>query len=186
MYFNYPIEPVDTSTIDLDIALTLNNGHTWYDGTGNIKYISHINNNNEMVIFLSTDTSLPTIAVGDTIYPDSISIKDERNYSYLRKPIIITGTFDPSGISQPPAVSYQPSAELTIDYEISTMNLFYSIPENQQTELTIYDITGREVTNKTHNKQGTYKLNLSTYPKGIYFINLKTETNTISRKIIIF
>ena len=66
------------------------------------------------------------------------------------------------------------------------MNLFYSIPENQQTELTIYDITGREVTNKTHNKQGTYKLNLSTYPKGIYFINLKTETNTISRKIIIF
>ncbi len=186
LYFNYPIIPIDTSIIDLDVVLGLNNSHTWYDGTGNIKYISYVNNNNEMVIFLSTDTTLPTIEVGDTIEPDSVSIKDERNYSYLKKPIIITGSFDPTGINQPPAISHQPSADLTIDYRLSTIDLFYSIPNNQQTELTIYDITGREITNKIHNKQGIYKLNLSVYPKGIYFINLKTENNTITRKIIIF
>ncbi len=188
LYFNYPIIPVDTSIIDLDVVLTLNNGHSWYDGTGNIKYISHVNNNNEMVIFLSTDTALPTIAVGDTIYPDSISIKDERNYSYLKKPIMITGSFDPTGIDEPTIdhklLTIDPV--LTIDYQLSTIDLQYSIPNNQQTELTIYDITGREITSKTQNKQGIYKINLSTYPKGIYFINLKSDDNTISRKIIIF
>ncbi len=186
LYFNYPIEQVNTSTIDLDAVLQLNNSHTWYDGTGNIKYISYVNDNTEMVIFLSTDTSLPTIEVGDTIEPDSVSIKDERNYSYLKKPIVITGSFDPTGIEQPQTPNSKLQTDLSIDYEISTMNLFYFTPNNQQTVLTIYDITGREITSKIHTKQGKYKLNLSTYPKGIYFINLKTENNTISRKIIIF
>ncbi len=186
LYFNYPIEQVDTSIINLDAVLGLNNSHTWYDGTGNIKYISYVNNNNEMVIFLSTDTALPTIQVGDTIEPDSISIKDERNYSYLKKPIIITGSFDPTGIEQPQTPNSKLQTDLSIDYQLSTIDLYYSIPDNQQTELTIYDITGREITNKIHNKQGIYKLNLSEYPKGIYFINLKTETNIISRKIVIF
>ncbi len=186
LYFNYPIEPVDTSTIDLDAVLKLSNSHTWYDGTGNIKYISYVNNNNEMLIFLSTDTSLPTIAVGDTIYPDSVSIEDERNYSYLKKPIVITGTFDPTGIDEPQTLNSKLQTNLTINYDLSTMDLCYSIPNNDQTSLIIYDITGRKITNKTHTKQGTCKLNLSEYPKGIYFINLKTETNTTSRKIIIF
>ncbi len=189
LYFNYPIIPIDTSIIDLDVVLGLNNSHTWYDGTGNIKYISYVNNNNEMVIFLSTDTAFPTIAVGDTIEPDSISIKDERNYSYLKKPMVITGSFDPTGIDENRKqliINRELPKELTISYEISTMNLFYFTSDNQQTELTIYDITGRKITNKIHTKQGKYKLNLSTYPKGIYFINLKTENNTISRKIIIF
>ena len=186
LYFNYPIEQIDTSIINLDSVLNLNNGHTWYDGIGNIKQINYVNNNNEMVIFLSTDTSIPAIVVGDIIYPDSVSIMDERNYSYLKRPIIITGSFDPSGINEPQTSKSKLQSDLAVNYKLSTMNLFYSIPNNQQTSLIIYDITGRELTNKIHNKQGTYKLNLSTYPKGVYFINLKTENNTISRKIIIF
>ena len=63
LYFNYPIFPPDTSTLNLDSILPLSDNHTWYDGTGNIKQINYTQNNTIMTIWLSTNTSIPTVLV---------------------------------------------------------------------------------------------------------------------------
>ncbi len=186
IYFNYPIIPIDTSTIDLDAILNLNNSHTWYDGTGNIKYISHVNNNNEMVIFLSTDTSLPTIQVGDTIYPDSISIKDERNYSYLKKPIVITGSFDPTGIEQPQIPNSKLQTDLSIDYRLSTIDLHYSIPKEGNLNIRIFDIIGRviETVHSGQISKGTYTYTPKNTKNGIYFAIMEYEGEMYKERIV--
>ncbi len=65
--------------------------------------------------------------------------------------------------------------------QIDNYQLEVNLPNNVVVKIGIYDITGREIINKIHTKQGTYKLNLSKYPKGIYFINLKTTKYNIKK-----
>jgi len=180
LHFNYIIDTTGLLSIDLDSLLPLSNGHTWYDGTGNINRMVYRDSNTAIKIWLSTDSLLPTVIVGDTIKPDS-TIMDKRHYSYLTDPVVITGSFGPSGINQPPAPGYQPPAEpeLTINYKLSTINL--ATPA--KSTLTIYDLTGRNILTGQYSKGShTIKPNLSS---GIYFIHLKTSNTTHTRKITI-
>jgi len=67
--------------------------------------------------------------------------------------------------------------------------IHYSLPHNTHLNLTIYDITGRNV--KTlingHQSSGNYSitLNSQTLAKGIYFCSLKTDARQITKKLII-
>jgi citrate lyase gamma subunit len=57
---------------------------------------------------------------------------------------------------------------------------------NQNFSVKIYSLTGQVVYNKeTGNGNNNYNLNLQHVEKGIYFVSIKTETNTIIKKIII-
>ena len=176
LYFNYPIFPPDTSVIDLDNILPLSNGHTWYDGTGNIKQINYTQNNTIMTIWLSTNTSIPTVLVGDSIYPDSTSIPDSRYYSYLQEPIALTGTFGPIGIDNKQKTNNE---TIVITSTFSTISI-----DNQSNTIQTYqitDISGRMIDNIIVS-HGIKRYTPS--QSGIYFI-LSPKDQTIHKAIII-
>lgn len=54
----------------------------------------------------------------------------------------------------------------------------------QLRRLAIYDINGRRVMYETVNKGNFYQMNLSSLPKGVYFITIETETLKHTQKII--
>ncbi|MFO8062293.1 MAG: T9SS type A sorting domain-containing protein, partial [bacterium] len=179
LYFNYPVDTHTISPSHLDSILPLSNGHTWYDGTGSIDRINYTDNNTVVSIWLSTDSIIPTVAVGDTINPDS-AIMDERNYSYITNSRVITGSFSPTGISSYPTIDHKPSTiDLTFNYQLSTIDL--ALPS--QSTLVIYDLIGRNIITKQYPK-GNHIVSPDLNP-GIYFIHLKTPDTLHTQKITI-
>ncbi|MDY6786677.1 MAG: hypothetical protein SVK54_00970, partial [candidate division WOR-3 bacterium] len=176
IYFNYPIDTTNLLLSNLDSILPLSNGHTWYDGTGSINRMVFRESNTVIRIWLSTDSLLPTVIVGDTIKPDSISLQDKRNYSYLSENTIITGSFGPTGISSYPTIDHQP---FTIDLTFNSIQIENKSNNTQTFQIT--DITGRVIKN-IEAKKGTTKYT----PKrsGIYFI-LDNNNSVLGKSIIL-
>jgi hypothetical protein len=98
---------IDSSNIDTVLALS--GGHTWTDGSGNIGGAVWSNSggysNNILTVTLSTTSSVPTIAVGDTItlngnitdasgtsISDSIDVRG--NFGYVPSDILAYWRFD--------------------------------------------------------------------------------------------
>jgi hypothetical protein len=99
--FNGPTAGTVIDATNIDTALALNNGHTWLDGSGtigNTVWSTTTYTNDTLIITLSTNTSTPTVAIGDSITLDG-TIKDIANNA-INGSIIIAGTFGvdvPSG-----------------------------------------------------------------------------------------
>jgi len=174
LYFNYPIDPPDTSTVNLDSILPLSNNHTWYDGTGSIKQINYLEDNTVMAIWFTTDSILPTVQMGDTIKPDSITIQDKHHYSYLTNNTIITGSFGPTGITKG-----------NNQQDIIITTTFNSIQiENNTNNIHTYqitDITGRVIKN-IEAKTGITQYTPS--KSGIYFI-LDNKNRVMGKSIMV-
>lgn len=77
---------------NIDDILDLNNGHSWLDGAGGIGDADWNSDGDELTIELSGDTSLPTVAVGDTITLDGGDIEDEDGNDFTGT-VTITGSF---------------------------------------------------------------------------------------------
>jgi hypothetical protein len=139
------------------------------------------------VIALSTGFSLPTIAVGDTITPDGITIKDVWG-NPAEIPVVITGSFDPQvGIEE--NSNYQlsiTSFQLFQNYpnpfhELTAIS--YQLKASSHTSLKIYDVTGRLVETLVDEFQepGVYQVEWnSRIPEsgvrsGIYFYRLQAR-----------
>ncbi|MDY6788198.1 MAG: hypothetical protein SVK54_08770 [candidate division WOR-3 bacterium] len=176
LYFNYPIDPPDTSTVNLDSILPLSNNHTWYDGTGNIKQINYLEDNTIMTIWFTTDSLLPTVIVEDTIKPDSITIQDRHHYSYLTNNTIITGSFGPSGINSYPTIDHKPS---TIDLTFNSIQIENNTDKTYTYQIT--DITGGVIKN-IEAKKGITRYTPD--KSGIYFI-LDNNNNVLGKSIIV-
>jgi len=56
---------------------------------------------------------------------------------------------------------------------------------NTEGTLTIYDISGRELIREESKTTSTHKTDIRTLKNGIYFIKLKTENQSITKKQII-
>lgn len=54
---------------------------------------------------------------------------------------------------------------------------------SQNRKLTWYGATGRAINSISANKEGAL-IDLSSLPKGIYFIKLETKSSTLTKKII--
>ena len=52
-------------------------------------------------------------------------------------------------------------------------------------QITIYDLVGREIFSSSESKKSV-NLDLSAYPKGIYFLKAKDETKYYTKKIILY
>jgi len=176
LFFNYPVMPLDTSTINLDSILMLNDGHTWYDGSGEVKQINFTDDSTSITIRLSTDTSLPTISIGDYIYPDSITITDERGYSFLKNPVILKGSFGPSGISD------ITNKDIKDNISIKNNTIYYSVSD-QNTRFSIIDVLGRTV-HQSKTKTGANRYDTNELKSGIYFIQVKSDESVISKTFI--
>jgi hypothetical protein len=52
------------------------------------------------------------------------------------------------------------------------------------TSATVYDISGRKVKEVNFNNQSNYQVDLSSIKTGVYFINIATESGTITKRVI--
>lgn len=85
---------------NIDSVLRLSGSHTW----GDIDTVIWDSSGETLTIHLDT-TGNPTVEVGDTIFPDSLTIKDV-NENPCFSPVVITGTFGDYGPVIDSAVAY--------------------------------------------------------------------------------
>ncbi|HAV92853.1 TPA: hypothetical protein DCW38_06705 [candidate division WOR-3 bacterium] len=135
-----------------------------------------------MFIKFKTNTEKPTIAVGDTIRPDSITINGSEPYIYpCYNEVILRGDFGPEGTEEsrvPCAVGCEPKIQIQMQSQYIIWNT------NKEGTLTVYDISGRELIREESKASGTHKTDIRTLKNGIYFIKLKTENQSITQKQI--
>ncbi|MCK4524643.1 VCBS repeat-containing protein, partial [candidate division WOR-3 bacterium] len=145
MYFSNMSNGHNINYNNIDSILKLNNNHTWLSGDGLIRGAQWNNDSTQLMIALSGNNGVPTLLIGDTIFPNRDSIKIYDNSTPVKGIVEIRGTFDPSGINEPQIPNSKLQTDLTIDYNSSTMTLFYSIPNNKDITISLYDITGRNI-----------------------------------------
>jgi len=88
--FSEATDKLAINATNINTVLALNNGHSWLDGNDAIGSATWNAEGTELTVTLSTGTSDPTIAVGDTITP--ATIKD-----VATTPNTVTGTCDITG-----------------------------------------------------------------------------------------
>jgi hypothetical protein len=158
-------EPTNQPVIDalnIDDVLSLSGGHTWKDAFGTIGAATWNPTGDRLLISLSTTLGPPTVAVGDTITPDGVTITDAIGNSSAA-PVVITGSFDPPvGIDDPDEKSLLPKAfSLSQNYPnpfnpMTTIR--YTIPEvtgKVPVRLAIHDLRGRLVRQLFTGEQGS-------------------------------
>ena len=77
---------------NIDDLLSLNNGHSWLDGDGELGDVDWNSDGDELTITLSDGTSLPTVAVADTVTIDGDDIEDEDGNPFTGS-VVIEGSF---------------------------------------------------------------------------------------------
>ena len=175
VYFNKSIDTSGLFSYNLDSILTSPAGHSWYDGTGEIKDIQLFNDNKIIVIWLSIDSSAPTIRVGDFIMPRDSTICDDTHFSYLNAIYKIRGSFEPTGVEE----GIQKETEWYYSYGSSYLKIGLSY----SSELSIYDIAGRTLFINKY-EPGSHIISLDLAP-GIYFLNIKYNQKADIRKMVI-
>ncbi len=157
---NMPL--IDSSNIDL--ILNLSNGHSWLSGNGKIQNIEWLTDS-ILYIHPSSEGGYPDVSEGDTIYPDSSTIKDIfGNPSY--QPAIIT-RYVKVHEKYP---FYHPFISINKDIIIIMTN------KKEKIEIKVFDVLGRKIIHKKFLLEpGRHSFNLlKNMKKGIYFIEINT------------
>ncbi len=92
LYFSEPTNKPNVDNSNINSVLSLSGGHTWLDGAGNTGTCVWNTDGDQLQINFTTNTSLPTIAIGDTITPDGATITDLNN-NPCSSPVILGGSF---------------------------------------------------------------------------------------------
>lgn len=103
---------------------------------------------------------------------NDVNIASSQNYT-----LIITG-LEESSLS----TNETPSEKLVSVYPTKTKDFVNILIPKAGKEIEIFDLSGKSVLKSTAKTYQT--INLEKLPKGVYIINIKTETGTTSRKII--
>lgn len=65
-------------------------------------------------------------------------------------------------------------------------NIFnIKLRRNNEFEFKVYDITGKVIINKTKVSKDSYQLDMSSFSSGMYFINIKSNNQSATRKLLI-
>ena len=59
-------------------------------------------------------------------------------------------------------------------------------PNDKETSINVYNLLGQKVHEKNKISSGSYLLDLGSYKKGIYILNINSNGQTTSRKIILY
>jgi len=105
-YFNYKTNCPAITKENIDSILILSEGHKWVDNVGQMKGVYWSSDSLRLIIKLATYNGIPTVEVGDTVYGDNNTIKEIYYSQKLSKPIVITGSFGPTGVQE----SHEPCA----------------------------------------------------------------------------
>ena len=182
LYFS---EPTNRPTIDnsnINSVLSLSGGHSWLDGFGTVGSCIWNPDGTQLLINLTTNTSLPTIAVGDTIKPDSVTITDLVG-NLCSSPVILGGSFDPSGINdtrKPRILSLSVSG-------INRGKIAFTcgIPDAGDYSISLYSIDGRIIRKIQGTQIGYHKGVISGLRSGIYFLKLRQGKKVITKRVIV-
>ena len=72
---------------------------------------------------------------------------------------------------------------------METLSIDYSIGERIYIDISVYDVLGQKVKTLVNKKQsaGNYKVNwdATNKPSGVYFVHLKTQNHTITKRAIL-
>jgi hypothetical protein len=65
-------------------------------------------------------------------------------------------------------------------------NLFnIEFKKNNEFEFEVYDVTGKKIINRTKVSRGSYQLDMSSYSFGMYFITIKSNNQSATRKLLL-
>jgi photosystem II stability/assembly factor-like uncharacterized protein len=189
LYFNKETNAPTIDSTNVNQVLKLNNNHTWLP----VDFIHWTGNHKNLYIdFKDSD---PTVEVGDTIYPDSITIIDFQGQPCIH-PVVLTGSFNPGVVESKNKFAELPTK---LDLKIhpnpckGVINIVYSIPVRKsvakmsETKIDLYDIAGRKIKNLISTslspEQYSYTLRNKSLKHGIYFIKITSGGKTLTRKL---
>jgi hypothetical protein len=198
---------IDASNINA--ILSLSGGHSWLDGFGAIGSAVWNASGNQLTIDMSTIVGPPSVAVGDTITPDSVTITDlSGNEAFISA--VITGSFDPqTGIEEGSQVRLPIAFHLQQNHPnpfCSATLIRYVLPaagtygtnraaitpvhsSEIPVHLVVYDISGRLVETLVDERQepGFYQVQWEgkDHSCGVYFYRLQSRDFEVTRKMIL-
>jgi hypothetical protein len=138
------IPPLDAANIDA--VLPLSSGHTWLSGDNSINSAVWSSDSTQLVIYLVTSGGLPTVAVGDTVYPDSVTITDRWGIP-CESPRVIEGSFavgvEESPLKRHPFVNVLKMANP--NPFVTRTRIAFEVGSRTHTKVSVYDASGRTV-----------------------------------------
>jgi len=191
VYFDQPANRPHIDALNIDSVLSLSGGHSWLDGFGSLDTTYWNPLGNILMIELSVNVSPPTVAVGDTVTPDGVTIVDEWGNAAV-SPVVMTGSFSPPGVEEnvrigPPKVFALSQNEPNPCHGSTAIS--YSLLAKSYATLRVYDITGRLVETLVNEKQepGIYQVHwdAENSPTGVYFYRLQAGGFTDMKKMIL-
>ena len=182
LYFSEPTNMPLIDSTNIDSIFSLSGSHSWLDGAGRLGVYSWDSSGTELLINLTINLSLPTIAVGDTITPNSITITD-LNGNPCSGSVILTGSF---GYVSRVDENIPDKAILSVPLmNLGEITFSYGIAANRPYTVILYSIDGRAVKKLEGEKAGYYEEKISDLPSGLYFLRLNQEGETTNRKIVL-
>jgi hypothetical protein len=171
----------------INSVLMLSNSHSWLDGNGFV-YAEWLSEDSLRIMWPALVGS-PTVAVGDTIYPDTATITDRwGNASYV--PARITGSFGPPGVGED-AVADISSDRILIFPSITRQHLTacLEVRDDSEVNIVLFDVSGRFVCTLLEKKilKGRHDIDIAieNQPVGVYFLKSRIGDRTTIEKIVI-
>ncbi|MDI6699608.1 MAG: FG-GAP-like repeat-containing protein [bacterium] len=166
---------------NIDSMLRLSGGHSYL---ANGKYLDTCRWEQEggksvLYIELTEILSPPTVSVGDTIYPDGVTI---RSFEYpslaISKPVVIGGSFGPMGIEGEWERGFEGNKGIKVEKG------YIKWQSEGRGILEVYDIKGSMVIRDEREGKGENKTEMNHLKNGIYFIRVKGKDSEITKKIV--
>ena len=191
VYFDQPAADPFIDALNVDSVLALSGGHSWLDGFGGLDTTYWNPAGDRLMIRLSVEVSPPTVAVGDTITPDGVTIVDEWGNPCTTQ-VVITGTFTAPGVEE--RISSRTSRVWSLSqnrpnpFNGGTV-ISYTLPSAAEVRLDIFDVSGRlidTIVNETR-KAGTHRASwdVGEEAAGVYFFRLRASTFECTRKMVV-
>jgi photosystem II stability/assembly factor-like uncharacterized protein len=195
VYLDQPANMPVIDALNIDAVLTLSSGHTWLDGFGGLDTTYWNPAGDRLMIRLSVEVSPPTVAVGDTITPDGITITDEWGNPCTTQ-VIIGGSFDSPGLEEGRRTDAGAVFRLFQNQPnpfANSTEFRYTIGRAQagetQVRLAVYDLSGRTIETLVDQAQapGTHTAtwDAENSPGGVYFYTLQAGDFKATRKMIL-
>jgi hypothetical protein len=191
IWFDEPTKMPRIETSNIDEVLRLSGGHSWRSdsGRGVIKMPGEWVSPSMLKIHLSTlrlgggEGYPPTVSIGDTIYPDSMTIRDQWDNA-CSSPRVITGGF---GISEGDGnMAVARLLPATPNPFRSQTVIRYQLDCRTGVVLALYDVSGRLVKTLVHEEKapGSHSVESGPIESGVHFVRLKTGNTVFTQKLI--
>ena len=191
IYFGEPATDPYIDALNIDGVLALSGGHSWLDGFGGLDTTYWNPAGDRLIIRLSVEVSPPTVAVGDTITPDRVTIVDQWGNPCTTQ-VVITGTFTAPGAEERTSSRtlkvWSLSQNKPNPFNRGTV-ISYSLPSEERVRLDVFDLSGRLVATLVNEsrKAGTHRVswNADEEAAGIYFYRLRAGNFESTRKMVL-